>query len=58
MLLLLSSKDATEIFNLAREKNVKRLVVKRPRLSKFLSEETPLSYEGKATRYDVYLGKI
>lgn len=51
-------RDAADVFLLARAKNAKRLVVKRPRLSKFLSEETPLSYEGKATRYDVYLGKI
>ena len=48
--------DADQVFLQARKKNAKRLVVKRPRLSKFLSEETPLSYEGKATRYDVYLG--
>jgi 16S rRNA (guanine1516-N2)-methyltransferase len=49
-------KDALDVFNLARNKNAKRLVVKRPRLSQTLSPEKPLVYEGKSTRYDVYLG--
>ncbi len=48
--------DALEIFKLAKLKNARRLVVKRPRLSRTLSDEKPLIYEGKSTRYDVYLG--
>lgn len=50
-----SDSDATEIANLAREKATKRLVVKRPRLSRTLLTEECLQYQGKSTRYDVYL---
>lgn len=47
--------DAQNFFEELKNLNAKRLVVKRPRLSKALTLEKPLQYEGKATRYDVYL---
>ncbi len=49
--------DALKVFELALNKKPKRLVVKRPRLSRTISSETPLQYIGKATRYDVYLAQ-
>jgi 16S rRNA (guanine1516-N2)-methyltransferase len=49
--------DATKVFELALMKRPKRLVVKRPRLSRTITTETPLQYVGKATRYDVYLAQ-
>lgn len=50
-------KDAEEIFLEALRKNVKRLVVKRPKHSNPLSIKASLEFVGKATRYDVYLGQ-
>ena len=49
--------DATAVFEQARKLSIKRFVVKRPRLSKKLGSEEPLTYMGKATRYDVYLSQ-
>lgn len=46
--------DSLTVFEKARALGRKRLVVKRPRLSKSLAP-TILQYTGKATRYDVYL---
>ena len=50
-----SDKDAKEVFKLARIHLPKRLVVKRPRHSVPLIEGPQITYQGKATRYDVYL---
>lgn len=47
--------DAKEYFEKLRALKPKRLVVKRPKQSRRLSEDEPLSFIGKATRYDVYL---
>lgn len=47
--------DAIAVFEEARELGVKRLVVKRPRLSTPIIPGDPLTFMGKATRYDVYL---
>ncbi len=49
--------DAEELWKKARDLGIKRLVVKRPRHSKPLGEKPGIEYEGKATRYDVYLPK-
>jgi 16S rRNA (guanine1516-N2)-methyltransferase len=50
-----SDDDALKVFQCAYDKKPKRLVVKRPRLSKSLWEKPDIIFEGKATRYDVYL---
>jgi 16S rRNA (guanine1516-N2)-methyltransferase len=50
-----SDKDAKLVFEMARELRPRRLVVKRPRLSVTLVENPQIVFEGKATRYDVYL---
>lgn len=50
--------DAKEVFSKALSLGPKRLVVKRPRLSVELEQKPQIVFEGKATRYDVYLGKI
>ncbi|HXH75245.1 MAG TPA: class I SAM-dependent methyltransferase [Bacteriovoracaceae bacterium] len=49
--------DSREVFNFAHSLEVRRLVVKRPRLSVTVIPGNPLQYIGKATRYDVYLGQ-
>ena len=49
-----SDQDALKVFELAREKKAKRLVVKRPRQSVNLGTEPSVQYIGKSTRYDVY----
>lgn len=49
--------DAQKVWALARDKNAKRLVVKRPRLSHPLGQEPDVKYEGKSTRYDVYFSR-
>lgn len=46
--------DALTVFNLVRQLNPKRFVVKRPRLSVELGTSPQIKFEGKATRYDVY----
>jgi hypothetical protein len=48
-------RDSQEVFRLAKIHHPKRLVVKRPRHSAPLFERPQISYQGKATRYDVYL---
>lgn len=50
-----SDQDAQSVFEKAKSLRPKRLVVKRPRLSRILSGKPDIQYEGKATRYDVYL---
>jgi hypothetical protein len=50
-----SDKDALEVFRQARIHLPKRLVVKRSRHSVPLVEGPQITYQGKATRYDVYL---
>lgn len=47
--------DAREVFDLARKIAPKRLVVKRPRHSITLADKPDIQFDGKATRYDVYL---
>lgn len=48
--------DAPDLLSLALKKAKKRVVVKRPRLSKTLNEQKPnLVFTGKATRFDVYV---
>lgn len=47
--------DARKVFELARSLSPKRLVVKRPRHSVTLADRPDIQFEGKATRYDVYL---
>ena len=47
--------DAKTVYTLARGLKPKRLVVKRPRLSVPLLDRPHICFEGKATRYDVYL---
>lgn len=48
--------DAPDLLSLALRKAKKRVVVKRPRLAKTLSEQNPsLVFAGKSTRFDVYL---
>jgi 16S rRNA (guanine1516-N2)-methyltransferase len=47
--------DALEVFDLARNLTPKRLVFKRPRHSVTLAAKPDIQFEGKATRYDVYL---
>ena len=55
--LLGQDRDAVSVLETALKRSPKRLVVKRPRLSKYLREGIPLTYVGKSTRYDVYLGQ-
>ncbi|HLT21901.1 MAG TPA: class I SAM-dependent methyltransferase [Bacteriovoracaceae bacterium] len=50
-----SDQDAELVFKMAREKATRRLVVKRPRLSRPIVNGDCLQYEGKSTRYDTYL---
>jgi len=50
-----SDQDAKIVFERAKELGPRRLVVKRPRLSVPLVENPQIVFEGKATRYDVYL---
>jgi 16S rRNA (guanine1516-N2)-methyltransferase len=47
--------DAKTVVEMAKKRGPKRLVVKRPRLSKVLLDSPNIVFEGKATRYDVYL---
>lgn len=48
--------DIVEVFNLAREKARKRVVIKRPKTARPLIEErVNFTVESKNTRYDVYL---
>ncbi|MGE3608104.1 MAG: class I SAM-dependent methyltransferase [Bacteriovoracaceae bacterium] len=49
--------DSEEVFKRALEQGVKRVVVKRPRLSIPLLMSPPLEFVGKSTRYDVYLSQ-
>jgi hypothetical protein len=49
--------DSEDIFRIAMEKQIDRVVVKRPRLSRYLVQKPPLEFLGKATRYDVYFPK-
>lgn len=53
-----ADQDAKTVFKTVRNLSPKRLVVKRPRLSVELDEKPQIVFAGKATRYDVYLGKI
>ncbi len=52
--LLDGDKDAESVLEKALTCGVKRVVVKRPRLSKELLQKKPLRMEGKSTRYDIY----
>jgi 16S rRNA (guanine1516-N2)-methyltransferase len=52
--LLSGDADAEEVLTLALGTGVKRVVVKRPRLSRELLDLKPVRMEGKSTRYDVY----
>lgn len=48
--------DADDLFIMAQKSNCKRIIVKRPRLAPFLNQCKPtLFFEGKSTRYDVYI---
>jgi 16S rRNA (guanine1516-N2)-methyltransferase len=49
--------DAKDVWALGLSCRPKRLVVKRPRLSVALGNTPDILFEGKATRYDVYLPK-
>ncbi|MFL5784947.1 MAG: class I SAM-dependent methyltransferase [Bacteriovoracaceae bacterium] len=46
--------DAEDTLSRALAVGVKRVVVKRPRLSRELLDKKPVRMEGKSTRYDVY----
>jgi 16S rRNA (guanine1516-N2)-methyltransferase len=50
-----ADEDAQGILAMARGLGCKRVVVKRPRLSKVLAPDPDLQVMGKSTRYDVYL---
>jgi len=52
--LLSGDSDAEAVLKAALETGVKRVVVKRPRLSRELLDLNPVKFEGKSTRYDVY----
>ena len=52
--LLSGDSDAEKVLEKALQSGVKRIVVKRPRLSRELLDLKPLKFEGKSTRYDVY----
>ena len=52
--LLSGDADAEEVLKTALGIGVKRVVVKRPRLSRELLDLRPLRMEGKSTRYDIY----
>ncbi len=52
--MLSGDSDAEEVLKAALASGVKRIVVKRPRLSQELGSGKPLRMEGKSTRYDVY----
>lgn len=48
--------DAGEVFELALKKAKKRVVVKRPKHAKTITDKKPdIVFEGKAVRFDVYL---
>lgn len=49
-----SDLDAEKVFKLALAGKPKRLVVKRPKQSVYLSQKPAVEYIGKSTRYDVY----
>ena len=54
--LALATSDAEALFNLAISCARKRVVVKRPRLSNFITATKPnFSLTGKSTRFDIYL---
>jgi len=46
--------DAESVFQMALVNKPKRLVVKRPKQSAYLSQKPDVEYIGKSTRYDVY----
>lgn len=46
--------DAEAVFQKAKARKARRLVVKRPRQSVYLGEKPSVEYIGKSTRYDVY----
>ena len=51
-----TTQDEAALLNTARAVAKKRIVVKRPRLGRFLNGEKPAyQYSGKSTRFDVYL---
>ncbi len=52
--LLSGDADAEEVLTLALGSGIKRVVVKRPRLSRELLNLKPVRMEGKSTRYDIY----
>jgi 16S rRNA (guanine1516-N2)-methyltransferase len=52
--LLSGDTDAEAVLSLSLASGVKRIVVKRPRLSQTLGSGSPLRMEGKSTRYDIY----
>ena len=52
--LLTGDADAEAVLEKALSTGVKRIVVKRPRLSRELLNRKPVRMEGKSTRYDVY----
>lgn len=50
--------DAQELFNVAKNKAKKRIVVKRSKLAPVISTEKPnIVYSGKSSRFDVYIPK-
>lgn len=52
------NEDTTELLALALKKAKFRVIVKRPRFSNPILGQTPdLTYEGKSSRFDVYLLK-
>ncbi len=54
--LLQDCEPQTALLALAREKAIKKVVVKRPRHAPFLESQLPnYSVEGKSSRYDIYL---
>ncbi len=52
--LLAGDSDAENVLSLALGAGIKRVVVKRPRLSRELLDLKPVRMEGKSTRYDIY----
>lgn len=52
--LLKADTDAEAVLKKAILSGAKRVVVKRPRLSRELIQGKPVQFEGKSTRYDVY----
>jgi len=49
--------DSEEVLRACFKTSADRVVVKRPRLSRFLGPQPQVEYKGKSTRYDVYFPK-